>query len=127
MPSPRTSPFPSAEYAAIPDYHHQHYVPMPNNCETWASTVSSPSSTTNTEEYGAPPAYIPTSMPATMLPSHPPSNPHKAIKMEYEELDERFRLANPAPMPFVPQQQDQQQQWGMYPMYYAQQIQSPVH
>lgn len=49
-------------------------MPFPSNCETWAatvhtsipSTVSSPSSSANTDDYTA---YMPTSAPNSMLPS----------------------------------------------------------
>ncbi|KAK7419807.1 hypothetical protein QQZ08_010695 [Neonectria magnoliae] len=98
IPSPRASPFPSGDYGSLPDYGH-HYVPLPNNCESWASTVpcavpsnvSSPSSSANTDDYGA--GYIPTSVPTSMLPSNNTSSSnisaqgHKDIKMEYEDVD----------------------------------------
>lgn len=140
MPSPRTSPFPSGEYTALPDYSQQ-YVPLPNNCETWASTVpnpvhstvSSPSSSAQADDYSA--TYMPTSMPNAMLPSNATAA-QKAIKMEYDSDDARFHMANP-PVPNLtsaaylqhePQHQQQQQPWTMYPVYYThQQIQSPVH
>jgi hypothetical protein len=97
IPSPRGSPFPSGDYNSLPDYGQQ-YVPLPNNCESWASTVpcpvpsnvSSPSS--SADDYSA--GYIPTSVPASMLPSNNTSTSsinavgHKdVIKMEYEEVD----------------------------------------
>ncbi|KAF4976832.1 hypothetical protein FZEAL_6573 [Fusarium zealandicum] len=98
IPSPRDSPFPSGDYGSLPDYGQQ-YVPLPNNCESWASTVpcpvpsnvSSPSS--SADDYSA--GYIPTSVPASMLPSNNTSSSsisavghHKdVIKMEYDDLD----------------------------------------
>jgi hypothetical protein len=98
MPSPRTSPFPSGDYNSLPDYGQQ-YVPISNNCESWANTVpvpsnvSSPSSSANTDDYSA--GYIPTSVPTSMLPSSNNSTTnvnvvaHKDVKMEYEEVDGR--------------------------------------
>ncbi|KAM5361153.1 hypothetical protein ACJZ2D_013298 [Fusarium nematophilum] len=99
IPSPRGSPFPSGGYDSLPDYGQQ-YVPLPNNCESWASTVpcpvpsnvSSPSS--SADDYSA--GYIPTSVPASMLPSSNTSSSsinaavggHKdVIKMEYDDVD----------------------------------------
>ncbi|QGI95948.1 hypothetical protein CEK26_009017 [Fusarium fujikuroi] len=98
IPSPRGSPFPSGAYSPIPDYGQQ-YVPLPNNCESWASTVpcpvpsnvSSPSS--SADDYSA--GYIPTSVPTSLMPSNNTSSSsisvghaHKdVIKMEYEDVD----------------------------------------
>ncbi|KAF5642887.1 uncharacterized protein FTJAE_3429 [Fusarium tjaetaba] len=98
IPSPRGSPFPSGDYSPIPDYGQQ-YVPLPNNCESWASTVpcpvpsnvSSPSS--SADDYSA--GYIPTSVPTSLMPSNNTSSSsisvghaHKdVIKMEYEDVD----------------------------------------
>ncbi|KAF5008978.1 hypothetical protein FDECE_4774 [Fusarium decemcellulare] len=97
IPSPRGSPFPSGDYNSLPDYGQQ-YVPLPNNCESWASTVpcpvpsnvSSPSS--SADDYSA--GYIPTSVPTSMLPSNNTSSSsisavgHKdVIKMEYDDVD----------------------------------------
>ncbi|KAH6987257.1 hypothetical protein EDB80DRAFT_881690 [Ilyonectria destructans] len=96
IPSPRASPFPSGDYGSLPDYGQQ-YVPLPNNCESWANTVpvpsnvSSPSSSADTDGYGA--GYIPTSVPTSMLPSNNTSTSsisavgHKDIKMEFEDVD----------------------------------------
>lgn len=145
IPSPRASPFPSGDYGSLPDYGQQ-YVPLSNNCESWANTVpvpsnvSSPSSSADTDGYGA--GYIPTSVPTSMLPSNNTSTSsisavgHKDIKMEYEDVDHHdagFRLANQsmqgAPNPYMAQQQQQQQQpaWNMYPAVYYPQAQSSVH
>ncbi|KAG7403606.1 hypothetical protein Forpe1208_v016285 [Fusarium oxysporum f. sp. rapae] len=98
IPSPRGYPFPSGDYSPIPDYGQQ-YVPHPNNCESWASTVlcsvpsnvSSPSS--SADDYSA--SYIPTSVPTSLLPSYNTSSSsislghaHKdVIKTEYEDVD----------------------------------------
>ncbi|KAM6524668.1 hypothetical protein FALCPG4_010276 [Fusarium falciforme] len=147
IPSPRGSPFPSGDYSSLPDYGQQ-YVPLPNNCESWANTVpcpvpsnvSSPSS--SADDYSA--GYIPTSVPASMLPSNNTSTSsinavgHKdVIKMEYEEVDHHdagFRLSNPSLPPATPHtymqqqhhHQHQQPAWNMYPVYYPQ-AQSSVH
>ncbi|KAH7111625.1 hypothetical protein EDB81DRAFT_894332 [Dactylonectria macrodidyma] len=95
--SPRASPSPPEDYGSLPDCSQQ-YVPLPNNCESWANTVpvpsnvSSPSSSANTDDYGA--GYIPTSVPASMLPSNNTSTSsisavgtHKDIKMQYKDVD----------------------------------------
>ncbi|KAH7120104.1 hypothetical protein B0J13DRAFT_680741 [Dactylonectria estremocensis] len=122
--SPRASPSPPEDYGSLPDCSQQ-YVPLPNNCESWANTVpvpsnvSSPSSSANTDDYGA--GYIPTSVPASMLPSNNTSTSsisavgtHKDIKMQYENVDHpdaSFRLANQsmqgAPNPYMQSQQQQ--------------------
>ncbi|KAI5458898.1 hypothetical protein BGZ63DRAFT_267952 [Mariannaea sp. PMI_226] len=153
IPSPRTSPFPSSDYGSLPEYSAQ-YLPLPNNCETWANTVpipsnvSSPTSSANTDDYST--GYIPTSVPASMLPSNNTSSSnisavgqgHKDVKLEYEDVDHdaAFRLSNPvlqaAPHTYMTQQQPpqthhqhqvQQPQWNMYPGVYYPQAQSSVH
>lgn len=142
IPSPRGSPFPSGDYSPIPDYGQQ-YVPLPNNCESWASTVpcpvpsnvSSPSS--SADDYSA--GYIPTSVPTSLMPSNNTSSSsisvghaHKdVIKMEYEDVDSHdagFRLSNPSlhPVSHTYMAQQQQPAWNMYPVYYPQ-AQSSVH
>jgi hypothetical protein len=107
IPSPRGSPFPSGDYSPIPDYGQQ-YVPLPNNCESWASTVpcpvpsnvSSPSS--SADDYSA--GYIPTSVPSSMLPSNNTSSSNisavghsqkDVIKMEYEDVDSHGKIPQP--------------------------------
>jgi hypothetical protein len=146
--SPRSSPFPQADYSPLPDYSPQSYVPLPN-CEPWSSqvvssTVSSPtSSAANPDEYGA--AYIPTSVPSSMLPSNNSSSSNvtlsstKSVKAEFDDVasNDAFRVSS-APLPssipstYMQQTQHQahhaqhQQPWNMYPMYYPQ-LQSPVH
>jgi hypothetical protein len=74
-PSPHSSPFrASGGYGDMAELGPS-YVPLPDNAnETWApavpfsvpSSVSSPSSSANTDDYGAL-AYIPTSIPAPMM------------------------------------------------------------
>ncbi|WYZ41931.1 hypothetical protein EsH8_V_000826 [Colletotrichum jinshuiense] len=86
--SPRSSPFPSnGEYNVMQELGPS-YVPMPDASESWGpgipvsvpSTVSSPSSSANTDEYGA--GYIPTSVPAPMMDAR--SIPSK---MDYDDVD----------------------------------------
>ncbi|EQB47614.1 hypothetical protein CGLO_13221 [Colletotrichum gloeosporioides Cg-14] len=88
VPSPRSSPFPSnGDYNVMQELGPS-YVPMPDASESWGpgipvsvpSTVSSPSSSANTDEYGA--GYIPTSVPAPMMDAR--SIPSK---MEYDDVD----------------------------------------
>ncbi|EXA29413.1 hypothetical protein FOVG_19096 [Fusarium oxysporum f. sp. pisi HDV247] len=96
IPSPCGSPFPG-DYNSLFDYS-QPYVPLPNNCESWASTVpchipsniSSPSSSVNV--YRA--DYVPTSTPTLILPCNNTSSSsisvvgHKdATKLEYGGVD----------------------------------------
>ncbi|POR34011.1 Uncharacterized protein TPAR_05790 [Tolypocladium paradoxum] len=151
MPSPQMSPLPaSADYAPLPDYAHhqqpqqqQQYVPLPNNCETWASalpgnalpsSVPSPSSSSvnTTDEYGTPAAYIPTSMPAGMMPH----GAGKEVKLEFEDMQMATQnyVQHQQHQQHQHQQQQQQQQqqqrqqhqqqqqrahaWSVYPMYY---------
>jgi len=89
VPSPRSSPFPSGGYGGMAELGPS-YVPLPDTTtETWApavpvsvsSSVSSPSSSANTDEYGAP-AYIPTSIPAPLMDAR--SVP---AKMDYDDVD----------------------------------------
>ncbi|KAK5994879.1 hypothetical protein PT974_03266 [Cladobotryum mycophilum] len=97
--SPRMSPLPSGDYAQLPEYG-QTYGALSNGCETWASSVtnpvlssvSSPSSPGNCDDYNA--TYIPTSVPATMMPAGPRVGgmDTKEIKMEYDELDNNGML-----------------------------------
>jgi hypothetical protein len=97
LPSPRSSPFPSPiECGTIQDLGPA-YVYGSEPCEQWpagvpptsvASTVSSPSSTCNAEEYNA--GYIPTSAPIMMgsMPSSSMRSGRKSgIKIELEEMD----------------------------------------
>ncbi|KAF6819503.1 hypothetical protein CSOJ01_01246 [Colletotrichum sojae] len=92
VPSPRSSPFPSnGDYNVMQELGSS-YVPMPDASESWGpgipvsvpSTVSSPSSSANTDEYGA--GYIPTSVPAPMMDAR--SIP---AKMEYDDVDSASR------------------------------------
>lgn len=140
IPSPRTSPFPTGDYNSLPDYSQQ-YVPLANNCETWASTVpcpvpsnvSSPSSSANTDDYST--GYIPTSVPTSLLPStnnsthNLPTMPHEKVKMEFDEVENHeqgFRLSNAPLQQAHPSYMQQQQPWNVYPVYYPQ-AQSSVH
>ncbi|KIL95794.1 hypothetical protein FAVG1_00532 [Fusarium avenaceum] len=113
IPSPRGSPYPSGDYSPLPDYGQQ-YV-LPNNCESWASTVSCPvpsnvsSPSSSADDYNA--GYIPTSVPTSMLPSNNTSSSsisavghaHKdVIKMEYEDVDSHVsRRRIPSQQPFA--------------------------
>ncbi|QPG98259.1 hypothetical protein C2857_007427 [Epichloe festucae Fl1] len=144
IPSPRMSPLPSGPADYISDYSQttQQYVPMPN-CEAWASTlpssVPSPSSSVNTDEYGPTAGYIPTSVPSNMIGTAGMGlGDGKNIKMEYEDV--RSIMAAQGYVHHGQHQQQQQQQqhhhhhqqqqqpqqpqqrpqnWNMYPgMYY---------
>lgn len=101
IPSPRTSPFPTSDYNALPDYNQQ-YVPLPNNCETWANTVPCPvpsnvSSPSSSDDYST--GYIPTSVPTSLLPSTNNSTPnlptmaHEKVKMEFDEVENHGMLS----------------------------------
>ncbi|KAM0550798.1 hypothetical protein ACHAPJ_008661 [Fusarium lateritium] len=114
IPSPRGSPFPSGDYSPLPDYGQQ-YVPLSNNCESWASTVSCPvpsnvsSPSSSADDYSA--GYIPTSVPTSLLPSNNTSSSsisavghgHKdVIKMEYDDVDSHVsRRRIPPQQPFA--------------------------
>ncbi|PHH81984.1 hypothetical protein CDD82_7369 [Ophiocordyceps australis] len=120
MPSPQMSPMPSgAEYTSVPDYSHQAYVALPKNCESWASSlpasgipssVPSPCSSVNADEYGTNSAYIPTSMPASMMP-HGAGSLTKDVKIDFDDMQ------NMASQSYL-QSQQRSQTWNMYPMYY---------
>ncbi|PHH62074.1 hypothetical protein CDD81_7567 [Ophiocordyceps australis] len=120
IPSPQMSPMPSgAEYTSVPDYSHQAYVALPKNCESWASSlpasgipssVPSPCSSVNADEYGTNSAYIPTSMPASMMP-HGTNSLAKDVKMDFDDMQ------NMASQSYL-QSQQRSQTWNMYPMYY---------
>jgi hypothetical protein len=153
--SPRSSPFPQTDYSPIADYSSQSYVPMPGNCEPWSSqvvssTVSSPtSSAANPDEYNA--AYIPTSVPSSLLASNNNSSSSialsssKSVKSEFDDVssNDGFPVTSgpmqpTIPSSYMPQTQgpppsaahhhhhQHQQPWSMYPVYYPQ-LQSPVH
>lgn len=121
IPSPRMSPLPSGGADYIPDYSQatQQYVPMPN-CEAWASnlpsSVPSPSSSVNTDEYGPAAAYIPTSVPSSMMGTAGIGLVDgKEVKMEFEGMHDMMAQG------YMQQAQQQQrpQGWNMYPgMYY---------
>ncbi|GKT90480.1 hypothetical protein Ct61P_08330 [Colletotrichum tofieldiae] len=79
VPSPRSSPFPSnGDYNVMQELGPRIPVSVP-------STVSSPSSSANTDEYGA--GYIPTSVPAPMMDAR--SIP---AKMDYDDVDSVVEL-----------------------------------
>ncbi|KAF5121934.1 hypothetical protein E5D57_012406 [Metarhizium anisopliae] len=123
IPSPRMSPLPSGGADYISDYSQstQQYVPMPN-CEAWASTlpssVPSPSSSVNTDEYGPAAGYIPTSVPNSMMgTSGVCMVDGKEVKMEYEGMHDM--MGSQSYMQQNPPQQQRPQSWHMYPgMYY---------
>ena len=85
MPSPRMSPLPAANGGDFA--YGQQYMGMPaTSCEAWAATlpssVPSPSSSVNTDEYVPAPAYIPTSVPSGMMHGIP----GKDIKLDYDDM-----------------------------------------
>lgn len=107
--SPRTSPYPSGDFtsassAPLPDYtsaaagfvpftgQHAAAAPAPpSNCENWAnsvpSNVSSPCSSA-ADDFGAGPAYLPTSAPNPNAMVQSPATSGlrpEDIKMEYED------------------------------------------
>ncbi|KHN95222.1 bZIP transcription factor [Metarhizium album ARSEF 1941] len=121
IPSPRMSPLPSGGADYMSDYGptSQAYVPMPN-CEAWASTlpssVPSPASSVQTEEYGPGSGYIPTSVPNSMMGTAgigPVDG--KEVKMEYESLHDM--MSAPSYMQQNPPHQ-RPQSWNMYPGVY---------
>ncbi|PHH84919.1 hypothetical protein CDD83_1179 [Cordyceps sp. RAO-2017] len=134
MPSPQMSPLPSGpDYAPLPDYQQQ-YVSLPKSCESWASgltsatipsSVPSPCSSVNTDEYGPTAGYIPTSMPASMMHHGHASiganatGSGKDIKMEFEDMQS---IATQGYM-HQQQQQGQQQQPAQHQSAHQQQPQ----
>ncbi|OAA44175.1 bZIP transcription factor [Metarhizium rileyi] len=123
IPSPRMSPLPSGAADYISDYSQttQQYVPMPN-CEAWASnlpsSVPSPASSVNTDEYGPAGGYIPTSVPSSMMSSAGIGivDNNKEVKMEYEGMNDMMNAQG-----YMQHNHHQQrpQGWNMYPgMYY---------
>ncbi|KAG5929334.1 hypothetical protein E4U53_002464 [Claviceps sorghi] len=158
VPSPRLSPLPAGRPDYISDYSQatQQYVPMPN-CEAWASTlpssVPSPSSSVNTDEYGPTAGYIPTSVPSTMVGSSSVGivDGTKNVKMEYDDVhgimtaqgyvpqsahhhhhQHHQQHHQPSQQHHQQQQQHQHQQhqrpqnWNMYPGIYYDNAQSTV-
>ncbi|KAJ4137857.1 hypothetical protein NW754_001501 [Fusarium falciforme] len=82
---PRGSPF---HYNSLPDYSQQ-YVPLPNSCESWASTISCPvpsnasSPSSSADNYSA--SCIPISVPTSILPSNISAMCRKGVvKTEYD-------------------------------------------
>ncbi|WDK20769.1 bZIP transcription factor [Colletotrichum graminicola] len=132
VPSPRSSPFPSnGDYNVMQELGPS-YVPMPDASESWGpgipvsvpSTVSSPSSSANTDEYGT--GYIPTSVPAPMMDAR--SIP---AKMDYDEVDSdagyphNHSIGHHQQVPMSHHHQSylhHQQSWNSYPtpVYYQQ-------
>ncbi|KAG5913681.1 hypothetical protein E4U42_000927 [Claviceps africana] len=160
VPSPRLSPLPAGRPDYMSDYSHatQQYVPMPN-CEAWASTlpssVPSPSSSVNTDEYGPTSGYIPTSVPSSMIGSASVGivDGPKNVKMEYDDVHSIMTTQGymqqsahhhphhhhqPPPQHHHQQQQQQQQpqhhqpqhqrpqNWNIYPGMYYDNAQSTV-
>lgn len=120
MPSPQMSPLPSGpDYASLPDYPQQQYVSLSKNCDSWASSVGSPCSSVNDADYSSTPAYIPTSMPASMMHGAA-GNLAKDVKMEFEDMHSMAAQGYMHQQHQSPHQQHQQrpQAWNMYPMYY---------
>ncbi|EXA29176.1 hypothetical protein FOVG_19292 [Fusarium oxysporum f. sp. pisi HDV247] len=108
IPSPRGSPFPG-NYDYLPDYNQQ-YVPLSNNCESWASTVSCPvpfnvSIPLSSADYSA--GYISTSVPSSILPSNTNSSSisvvfHKdVVEMEYNNVGRHSIILQGLPLPDV--------------------------
>jgi len=120
IPSPRMSPLPSGGADYISDYSQatQQYVPMPN-CEAWASaipsSVPSPSSSVNTDEYGPAAGYIPTSVPSSMMGTAGIGLVDgKEVKVEFEGMHDMM-----AAQGYMQQTQQQRPQgWNMYPGVY---------
>ncbi|KAJ4176004.1 hypothetical protein NW767_015589 [Fusarium falciforme] len=94
--SPCWPSFPDG-HSTHPDYSQQ-YVPLPNNCELWASTVPYPSPSnvsipsSPADDYSA--SYILTSAPTSIVASNNSSSSsisvvgHKdVVKMEYDSID----------------------------------------
>ncbi|KAM4065884.1 bZIP transcription factor [Hirsutella rhossiliensis] len=127
MPSPQMSPLPSGpDYASLPEYPQQQYVSLPKNCESWASSVGSPCSSVNDADYSSTPAYIPTSMPASMMHGTNMGSA-KDVKMEFEDMHSMAAQNYMHQQHQSPHQQHQQrpQAWNMYPMYYEAASPSP--
>ncbi|KAH6883812.1 hypothetical protein B0T10DRAFT_579835 [Thelonectria olida] len=110
IPSPRESPFPG-DYNSLPDYSQQ-YVPLSNNCESWASTVPCPvpsnvsSRSSSADDYSA--GHIPISVPTSILPSNNTSSSsicavcHKdVVKMEYDGVTHHGTIPQGLPLPDV--------------------------
>jgi hypothetical protein len=107
-PSPRGSPF-SSDYSSLPNYSQQ-YVPLPNNGESWASTVPCPvhSIVSNplslADDYG----FIPDNVPTSILTCNNTNSlsisaiGHKDVaKVEYDGVDHRGTISQRLPLPNV--------------------------
>ncbi|PFH55279.1 hypothetical protein XA68_10201 [Ophiocordyceps unilateralis] len=124
IPSPQMSPLPSGpDYGPLPDYGHQQqpqpYVSLPKSCDSWASgltsttipsSVPSPCSSVN-DEYGTSTAYIPTSMPASLM------GQGKDAKMDFDDM--QSMTASPG-QGYLPPQGGQQQQHHAQPPHHGQ-------
>ncbi|KAJ9419228.1 hypothetical protein FOXG_16351 [Fusarium oxysporum f. sp. lycopersici 4287] len=109
IPSPRGSTFPSDYYNFLPDYSQQH-VPLSNNCESLASTVScsSPSNVStpsSSVDYNT--GYISISLLSSILPSNPNSSSisvmfHKdVVEMEYNNVGLHSIITQGLPLPDI--------------------------
>ncbi|KAL9567475.1 hypothetical protein ACKAV7_008425 [Fusarium commune] len=125
IPSPRGPPSPS-DYDSLPDYSQQ-YVPLSNNCESLASTISctilSNVSILSSAEYSA--GYIPISLLTSVLPSNNASssslgavNNKDVVKMEYNEVGHHGTMPEVLRLPHMRHGEEEQSTWNMYPMSY---------
>ncbi|KAH7189826.1 hypothetical protein BFJ63_vAg16978 [Fusarium oxysporum f. sp. narcissi] len=108
IPSPRVSPFPG-NYNYLPDYNQQ-YVPLSDNCGSWASTVSRPvpsnvSSPLSSADYSA--GCISINVPSSILPSNTNSPSisvvfHKdVVEMEYNNVGCHSIIPQGLPLPDI--------------------------
>ncbi|KAJ4176434.1 hypothetical protein NW759_017042 [Fusarium solani] len=108
IPNPRGSPFPG-DSDSLPHYSQQ-YVPPPNNCESWASTVSCPvpsnvlSPSSSADDYNA--GHISINVPTPILPSNNTSSSsisavcHKGVvKMQYDDVGHHGTIPQGLPLP----------------------------
>ncbi|KAH7169532.1 hypothetical protein DER46DRAFT_681387, partial [Fusarium sp. MPI-SDFR-AT-0072] len=109
IPSPLGSPFPSDYYNFLPDYSQQH-VPLSNNCDSLASTVSCPSPSnvstpSSSADYNA--GYASTSVLSSILPSNTNSSSisvmfHKdVVEMDYKNVGRHSMIPQRLPLPDV--------------------------
>ncbi|EXM14114.1 hypothetical protein V3481_007352 [Fusarium oxysporum f. sp. vasinfectum] len=108
IPSPRGSPFPG-NYNYFPDYNQQ-YVPLSNNCESCASTVSCPIpfnfwSPLSSADYSA--GHISINVPSWFMLSNTNSSSvsvmfHKdVVEMEYNNVGRHSIISQGLPLPDV--------------------------
>jgi hypothetical protein len=107
IPSPRGSPFPG-DYNSLPDYS-QRCVPLSNNCESLASTVSFPipsnvSAPLSSADYSA--GYTQISPPTSNLPSNNTSSSslgavfdRDVVEMEYDDVGHHGTISQDLPPP----------------------------